>query len=340
MGHYLRYRDRSTRESELGFLTEAERLDYSSNGSEAIDRFKPKHRDLWRKWAEADKSKLNAQIIHRNQWRIDMKELVDFLDAEQAAQEDFQVQCTVKEYKHRTDFQSYFISWLPAKLQKLRKKPDWVNRQMLQLQCYMLARLSVVPYCKERKQLWELTENEFVRDGACLDSVYPVVATQAHLFLLDSLTYNHGYGPNAFPWKLKRVEQGYLRHTPATLYLVSINVGGLTGSKDCFVWKIGITTKDEVVGESAARCRYSGKYSQYIELIRQKRYPCGELAFIREQVYIDQVSTEKKRSLHNKYDHEKLSSRDLSVLGSSEWVLEGRPKNLASEYFDRLTMAD
>lgn len=278
--------------------------------------------------------------MNRNQWRIDINELLDRINAEQMVQEKFQVQCSVKEYKYRTDFQNYFISWLPVKLQKLRNKPDWVKRQIFQLQCYMLTCLSVVPYCKERKRHWELREDDFVRQGVSLDSLYPVVVTQEHLFLLDSLAYNHGYGPNAFPWKLKRVEQGYLRDTPTTLYLVSINVGALTGVKDCYVWKIGITVKDEIVGESGSRCRYSGRYRQFVRVIREKRYRCGELAFIREQVYIEQVSTEKSRSLSGKYDFEKLSSSDKSALGASEWVLEGRPMALAAEYFDRLTLSD
>lgn len=340
MRRYLRYRDRSLREKELEFLTEAERRDFSSNGNEAVERFTPRSRDLWTRWAAEERVKMDAQIAHRNQWRKDINELSESIDNKQKQSEWRQIDAFVKERRHHLDFRNYFQTWLPPGRMKLANKADWVSNQAFLLQCYILNRLPRAPYCRDNRHFWELSEDEFFREGACLDRLYPVVARETHLFILDSLAYNFGYGPNAFPWKLKRVERGHLKSKPTTLYLVSINLGSLTGGKNCFAWKIGITTKERVVGEGKAMCRYYGKYTQHVDLIREKRYACGELAYMREQTYVEQVSREKTRPLHGKYDHKKLSSHDLSVLGPSEWVLEGRSKSLAAEYFDRLTRTD
>ena len=205
------------------------------------------------------------------------------------------------------------------------------------LQCFLLRRLVI-------SQPIDLLSLDLNSQGSFngteqLDCLYPVVHNQYDLPLLWSLAYDYGYGPNAFPWNEKRVQKGFLAGKPTTLYLVSIDVGKLTGKASCNIWKIGITQKQFIVGKGD-NARFPSRYNEIIKVLRAKRYDDGELAYIREQVYLEQVQYERTRSLASKYDHAALLERDLANLGVSEWVLEGRSKSLAIEYFDRLTIAD
>jgi hypothetical protein len=340
MTKYLRYVSEAIKEEELGFLTEEEKRQLLSIGSEAVNRFSPESRAAWLTWSQQSSKRINEQTAHRKQWREDILYLLNGFD--QMLQEDSGKVVTPAFYGENmnNEMKSYFNYALPVNLQKLRNNRSWVRLRTLFLQCYIMSKLNVVPFTREGDQPWKLEEKQFQELGVSLDNLYPAVSRETHLALIDSLAYNIGYGPNVFPWKYKRVKKGYLKDAPATLYLAAINVGLLTGGKDCYVWKIGITTKKDIVGSAKEGSRYSGKYQNCIKVLREKKYACGELAYIKEQTYLSRVAQEPTRSLGTKAAFSRLTESDLSSLGSSEWVLEGRPKDLAIQYFDELTKMD
>lgn len=340
MGSYLRYRSQAVQDGELDFLSEEEREAFGREGSLASGSFSPESKILFDKWQEQSLAQINLQIAHTNTWRTDINHVLDQFEELANHDRTILVPSAFEEGHGTADGRNYFVGALPVQKQRLRNKDEWVARSILFLQCALLQKLEVVPQESSAQYSWQLTEEAFVEQGIDLDWLYPLISRERHLFLLDSLAYNFGYGPNLFPWKSKRLKKGDLEATPGILYLVSINVGKLTGGKDCLMWKVGITTKEGVVGEGGSRHRYSGKYVAFVDVLREMRYESAEHAFIKEQVYLDLVRKEKTRSLENKYSHRKLTDGDLGVLGASEWVLEGRSKDLAIQYFDQLTRMD
>jgi len=340
MSLYLRYASNAIRDDEISFLSDEEKRDLFANGHEAASRFSQESLSLWLEYQAQKKEQIGKQIEHSHKWRVDIAKAIEDMEAASAEDDLSNVRPAFRRRGIDVDMKLYFLGALPIKRKRLRNKADWVAQQTFHAQCYLLARMPVVPHNLEAQGRYDLSEYQYESQGVCLNDLYPVVSCQHHLLLLDSLAYDFGYGPNAFPWREKRMKRETLESVPTHLYLVSIDVGKLTGGSSLLVWKIGITTKHSVIGERDSESRFSGRLGSHVKVLRQKMYQCGLHAYIKEQVYLEQVQGEKTRSLDKKYSFEKLTESELGRLGVSEWVLEGRQESLAISYFDRITMMD
>ena len=262
--------------------------------------------------------------------------------------------------KHLLDFLSASKSAIPLAKSRSNQQElvdDYVCRGGLQLfsasaafwmlQCYLLT---VVKWINSEFHCYRLSEQSFKQLGCSMSDLYPVIIDNEGAFIIYSLLFDFGYGPNLFPWHRFRVDEDDLRGSPKTLYLVSIDVGTLAGREADYVWKIGITAKS-VVGANA---RFSGKYSKVVRVLREICYGDGRIAFMKEQIYLQMapdgvlkyVLEPWQYRMHNVDLIEEegidpsryLSQRDVNTLGISEWVF-GKHKTARSaiRLFDRLT---
>jgi hypothetical protein len=120
---------------------------------------------------------------------------------------------------------------------------------------------------------------------------------------------------------------------------VEIDVGKLTKGDSYLVYKVGITTKNNVTGSSAGS-RYGGKYKEFTRVIRKITYEDGRIAYMKEQTIINMAHQEKSnRSRDSKFNVELLSLRDTQTLGVSEWIQEGKQGNAAIRLFDQIATA-
>jgi hypothetical protein len=341
-GYYLEYRRESIEEGDLWYLTREELRDWSLNGFDALQRLSPESREIHKKESERRAAEISNQNKHRRKFQQDIKSLIDFFEECYGDDGEFSVTPKFKNWGTITNRLTHCIGGyfpLPEYHKKQRKKA-WLEANAFLLQCYLLSKIDLVPMDPGPLMCnYAPSPADLEKIGGTLDSLYPVISSNKHLFFLHSLAYDYGYGPNAFPWPEKRIREGSLRGVPAKLYLVAIDIGALTGGKTCFVWKIGITTKSNVVGKSA-ESRYSGRLATYVEVLRSKGYRCGEHAFIKEQTYLRLAGEAKSRSLGSKVDLSRLCENQMRELGSTEWVLMGRPKSLAIAYFDQITQMD
>lgn len=339
MGRYLTYISQAFYREDVPYLSDEEFQDYERNGEEAASRFSEENKSLWKSWSEQRANKIEKQLAHKRQWLIDMAKILP--DFSSVLKTNCQEAVTPSFKRLDKRMKRYFRDCLRGTQLKSSSNPEWVKKQSLIIQCFLLAkiqRLSTDPqlvYSNEHGQAGEQLDGK----NNLLDHLYPFVCRQDHLFLLESLIYDFGYGPNAFPWKDKRVEKGSLCGVPIKLYLVEIDVGRLTGGKSCHVRKIGITSKNLVVGPGL-NARFSGKFRGYVKVLREKLFENGEIAYIKEQAYLDIVAKERTISLGKRYNYSNLTEDDLGRLGETEWVLEGRPRSLAIEYFDLLIVGE
>lgn len=319
----LSFREGFYRE-DVPFLSDDEFRRYGNSGEDAVNTFSEQAKAAWEKYLLHQASLRKRSREYRDQYIEDLNELTNEL---------------TKEYDLDDNNQSFYYweedwkvnIWQSSICHKNRLDTDL--KQCWLLQCFLLSQVKRIPLLFKNEQLLENPDKYL---GADLNQLYPTIVCPDHFEALRTLVYDFGYGPNAFPWHLKRAEQDYLKEKPTKLYLISVDLGSLTGQERCLVWKIGITSRPQVAGKGNAR--YAGKYTKYIEVLRNVEYQDGSIAFMKEQVYIQLASREKSRSLGKRIDWGKLSERDRSTLGLSEIVLEGRAKKLAISLFDQITL--
>jgi len=215
------------------------------------------------------------------------------------------------------------------------------------LQCYLLT---TIKWISSDFHCHRLSDKSSKLLGCSMADLYPVVIDNQSAFIIYSLLFDLGYGPNLFPWHRYRVDEDDLCGHPRTLYLVSIDVGTLAGQEPDCIWKIGITAKS-VVGKNA---RYSGKYSSVVQVLREICYGDGRIAFMKEQIYLDMAPDGIPRYVLEPWQYRMhdidlidemgidpskyLSRRDVGTLGTSEWVFgKHKTPRSAIALFDRLT---
>lgn len=175
--------------------------------------------------------------------------------------------------------------------------------------------------------------------GANLDELYPLISNEDELHFFYSLIYDFGYGPNMFPWHESRVDEETLANKKTKLYLVAIDIGRMTQEDTYIVHKVGITTKDKVIG-GGSTSRFSGKFQEYIKEIRCIEYDDGRIAYMKEQTILSLAAQGKTINGNgSKWHADRLSDTDIRTLGMSEWILEGKPKK-AQKLFDEITGFD
>lgn len=261
--------------------------------------------------------------------------------------------------KHLLDFLSLSKSLnTHAKPSRIQQEivDDYVCRGELQLfsaglifwmlQCYLLA---LVKWVDRDFHCYRLSEKSFKLLGCSMSHLYPVIIDNEGAFIIYSLLFDFGYGPNLFPWHRFRADEDDLCGSPKTLYLVSIDVGTLVGCEPDYVWKIGITAKS-VVG---ANSRYSGKYSKVVRVLREICYGDGRIAFMKEQIYLKMAPDGVLKYVLEPWQYRMhdadlideegidpsgyLSRIDVNTLGISEWVFgKHKTSRSAIALFDRL----
>lgn len=267
----------------------------------------------------------------------------------------------------RTDDLKHLLDFLRASksvnsFTKPRSNPqelvdDYVRRGELQLfsasttfwmlQCYLLA---VVKWIGSDFHCHRLSEQSFKLLGCSMSDLYPVVIDDKGAFIIYSLLFDFGYGPNLFPWHRFYVDEDDLRSLPMTLYLVGIDVGTLASQEPDYVWKIGITSKS-VLGTNS---RFSGKYSKVVRVLREISYKDGRIAFMKEQIYLKMAPDGVLKYVLEPWQYRMhdvdliedegidpsryLSRSDVSTLGVTEWVFgKHKTSRSAVALFDRLT---
>ncbi len=315
----LNYRDAFYRE-DVPFLSDHEFQEYSNSGIDAVEKFCASSKIAWKKF-EKEKEELRLESRqYESAYTKHLVELLDILTSRLSVVSGCEIPYRFWQRDHVWKFGSF-------------ERSEWGGKNWWLVQCFLLSKLKRLPLQFTDQQVLEESVSVF---GIKLDELYPAVASRNHLGLVRSLVYDFGYGPNAFAWHDTRVDKDHLSSRPAKLYLVSIDAGTLTGQKKCLVWKIGITTRPNIVGKSASS-RYSGKYASHVHVLREIEYQDGSIAYMKEQTFLKLASLEKSRSVGTRVDWAKLSDRDRSTLGLSEIVLVGRAKSLALALFDQIT---
>lgn len=175
--------------------------------------------------------------------------------------------------------------------------------------------------------------NDFL--GSPADDLYPIISGADDAYFLYSILYDFGYGPNLFPWHEYRMNEETLEGKHARLYLVEIDIGRIVGSHSYCVYKVGITTKQYIVG-STNNSRFGGHYKKFIRIIRSHLYEDGRVAYMKEQVILNFASITKFKCADKKeFDLKMLSEMDLQTLGLSEWMPLGSTEGFAIKIFER-----
>jgi hypothetical protein len=300
-----------------GFLTKKELEDFESHYD--LERLTPEIKEKVKSW---QLEKRNTHEYNERRYkdlskvRSHIKNIVNLSSKH----------CVKPRYKNDDVFTKYSnkgLCWYD-------KKSFWGA------QCLALSRIKSI---SKDFSCFEFNKKKDTLLGSPADNLYPLVSGADDAYFLYSLIYDFGYGPNLFAWHEERIEEDELKGKVATLYLVEIDVGKLTKGDSYLVYKVGITTKNNVTGSSAGS-RYGGKYKEFTRVIRKITYEDGRIAYMKEQTIINMAHQEKSnRSRDSKFNVELLSLRDTQTLGVSEWIQEGKQGNAAIRLFDQIATA-